>query len=220
MPRRFVVVLEMLSLGIAMAMSHPLVAAAQVRVEITPGFGVYAGLASFERPATGIPFDFAESLSQRTAVAIGLQATMWLGERVGIRALGYTAASAVGPDNRDILDRSPVPATVTTFGLMALIPLSEFAAHLRVYLIGGGALVDRGGDAYQGYSGTSDFGGIFGIGSQYRLSDRLSLQGDFQTMLYDLSLTDPTGLQYPSAFQTDILASIGVTVRLAPDPQN
>jgi hypothetical protein len=102
---------------------------------------------------------------------------------------------------------------------MALIPLSEFAAKLRVYLSGGGALIERGGDAYQGYSGTNAFGGIVGIGSQYRLSDRLSLQGDFQAVLYGLHLTDPSGVQYPSAFQTDLLAVLGVAIRLAPHPQ-
>ena len=220
MRRRDLLTLGNLLLGVAVVISQPVAAPAQVRMEITPVFGVYAGIATFERPASGAPFDFAETLSQRNAVAVGLQATAWVGTGVGIRALGYTAASAVGPDNQDILDRKPVPANVTTFGLMALIPLSEFAARLRVYLSGGGALIVRGGDAYQGFSGTSSLGGIVGVGSQYRLSDRLSLQGDFQTVLYNLHLTDPTGVEYSSAFQTDLLAVLGVTIRLAPHPED
>ena len=195
-------------------------ASAQLRVEIEPAIGVYGGLSSFTKPAGSDPFAFSESLSQWTAVALGGRATGWLGTGFGVRLSVLTAPSEVGPnENNDPLDRQPVPATVTTAALEALVPLKAFASKLRVFLSGGVALVDRGGDAYQGFDGTSDVGGILGIGSQYRLSDRLGLQADFQTLLYSLQLTDPDGLEYPSAFQTDILLTVGLVVKLSSTPE-
>lgn len=197
----------------------PTLADAQVRVELEPALGVYAGLSSFTRPSSGAPFDFGMSLSQRTAVALGGQVTAWLGERVGVRVSGFTAASEVGPDNQDLLDRQPVPANVTTWDLDALVALRPFASNLRVFFSGGVAFIERGGDAYEGFQGTSDIGGALGVGSQYRLTDRLSLQADIRTVLYQLQLTGPTGLAYPSAFQTDLLAVVGLTIKLAPEPE-
>lgn len=202
-------------LTVALALSiRPPWAAAQVRLELEPALGIYAGFGSFTRPATPASFNFAEELSQRTTVALGGQATAWFGPHVGGRLLLFTAASTVGPASRDFLNREPVPARVTVVGLEALAPLRSVRGG-RVFLAAGANVVHRAGEAYDGFEGTTDLGGTLGLGSQFRLTERVSLQGDLRALLYQLSLTDPTGLRYPSAFQTDLLAHVGLVVRLA-----
>ncbi len=189
-------------------------AAAQVRVEVEPAFGVYNGLNSFTQPTPANPVNPGEAIAQGTALTFGVQATGWVGSGVGVRFLAFNAASEVGLSEANYFDVPDVPANVTILGLEALWPLRPFASQLRVFLAGGIGLVLRDGDAYDGFQGTSDLGGLVGIGSRYVLSDRLSLQGDLQLALYSLSLTGPTGLEYPSAFQADLLVTFGLAVTL------
>jgi hypothetical protein len=203
-------------LGAALALAGiTRIAAAQVQVELEPVVGVYSGFSDWPRPANGQFFDFPDTLSQRTALAFGGQATAWLGRRVGLRASVLTSASDVGPATRDLLLRDPVPSRVTTVGLEALVPIAELATGGRVFLAGGAAIVRRSGEAYVGFEGTKDVGGTLGVGSQFRLTDRLSLQGDIRALLYSLHLTDPAGLEYPSAFQVDLQGHVGLSLRLS-----
>lgn len=202
-------------LGAALALAGlTRAAAAQVQVELEPVIGVYAGFSDWPRPATGLPFSYPDTLSQRTAVAFGGQATAWLGRRVGLRASVLTSASDVGPATRDLLLRDPVPSRVTTMALEALVPIAKLSTGGHVFLAGGVAIIRRSGDAYEGFEGTRDVGGTIGVASQFRLTDRLSLQGDLRALLYQLRLTDPDGLEYPSAFQADLQAHVGMSLRL------
>jgi hypothetical protein len=203
-------------LGAALALAGiTRVASAQVQVELEPVIGVFTGFSGWPRPANGQFFSFPDTLSQRTGVAFGGQATAWLGRRVGLRVSVTTSASKVGPATRDPLFRDPVPSRVTTMGLEALLPIAEFPTGGRVFLAGGLAAIRRSGDAYEGFEGTRDVGGTLGVGSQFRLTDRLSLQGDPRALLYDLRLTDPAGIQYSSAFQTDLQGHVGLSLRLS-----
>jgi hypothetical protein len=187
---------------------------AQVRVEIEPLVGVYTGFSSFPRPpGTGFP-TFPDTLTQKTAVALGGQLSVWPGRRVGVRLLGVTAPSKVGPETRDLLNREPVPARVTVVALEAVVPLRHLPSGARVFLAGGPVLISRSGEAYDDFEGLRDLGASLAVGSQFRLSDRLSLQGDIRAVLYSLGLTDPDGLEYPSAFQTDLLAHVGLALTL------
>ena len=108
-----------------------------------------------------------------------------------------------------------MPSRVTTVGFEALVPIAQLSTGGRVFVAGGAAVVRRSGDAYEGFEGTSDVGGSLGVGSQFRLTDRLSLQGDLRALLYSLRLTDPAGLEYPSAFQTDLQGQLGLSLRLS-----
>lgn len=207
-----------LSSGVLLALGAAS-APAQVRLELEPAVGVYAGLGSFDRPLTQ-PFSFPEALSQRTAVALGGQATAWFGARAGVRLTLFIAASELGPESRDLLNRRPIPARVTVAGLEALVPLRSVSGGGRVFVAGGAALVRRSGRAYEGYEGTKDLGATLGLGSQFRLTDHLSLQGDARALLYSLHLTDPAGVEYDSAFQTDLLAHVGLVLSLPPQVED
>jgi hypothetical protein len=190
-------------------------AEAQVQVELEPVIGVYSAFSDWPRPSSGQFFDFPDTLSQHTAVAFGGQATAWLSRRFGLRASVLTSASEVGPSVRDLLNREPVPARVTTVGLETLVTVAELSTGGRVFLAGGAAIVRRSGDAYEGFDGTKDVAGTIGVGSQFRLTDRFFLQADLRAPLYRLQLTDPNGLEYPSAFQTDLQGYVGFSVRLS-----
>jgi hypothetical protein len=189
-------------------------ARAQVRVDLEPVVGVYTGFGSFPRPASPGPFQFPDTLTQGTSVALGGQLTVWPTDRVGVRLFGLTARSEVGPDQRDLLNREPVPARVTITGIEAVVELRELPGGTRIYAAGGPALVSRSGEFYRGFDGLRDVGLSLGLGSQLRLSRRLRLQGDVRMLLYSLALTDGQGLAYPSALQTDLLASLGLALSL------
>jgi hypothetical protein len=181
----------------------------QVEVEVEPVIGVYSEFSDWiqpgaAQPVTGLRFGFPDTLSQRTGLTLGGQATAWVRRRMGLRASLLTSSSEVGPATHDLLNRDPVSARVTTAGLEALVTLTALPTGGRVFLVGGAAIIRRSGDAYHGFEGTKDLAGMFGVGSQLRLTDRLNLQADLRMLLYQLRLTDPDGMEYPSAFQTDV----------------
>ena len=215
MPRRYLLwIRDLVPIVVLAVGAGP--AVAQVRLELEPAIGVYAGFGSFRQPATRDPFSFPQTLSQRPSVALGAQLTAWLGTRVGVRMLLFSAASRVGPEERDPLNREPVPSRITAAGLEALVPLRAVTSRGRVFVSGGATLLHRGGEAYEGFQGTTDLGGTVGLGSQFRLTERLSLQGDVRALLYQVALTDPSAREYPSAFQTDLLVHIGLVLGLSP----
>jgi hypothetical protein len=189
-------------------------AGAQLRVELEPVGGVYTGFGSFPRPASPGPFQFPDTLTQGTSIALGGQVTVWPTDRVGIRLFAMTAGSEVGADQRDLLNREPVPARVTVTGLEAVVELRALPSGTRIHAAAGPAIVSRSGEFYRDFDGLRDVGLSLGVGSQLRVSSRLRLQGDVRALLYSLALTDGAGLRYPSAFQTDLLAGLGLVLSL------
>ena len=188
---------------------------AQTRVELEPVFGMYTGFSDWSRPQTNEPFIYPTTFSQRTAVALGGQATIWPSRRAGVRVTVITAASAIASVIPLPLFTAPEDARVTTAGAEVLVRLAELASGGGVFAAGGPLIVRRSGNAYEGFAGTTDLGGSLGLGSQFRLTDRLRLQADLRTLLYRLQLTDPDGLQYPSSFQTDLQAHVGLSLELS-----
>lgn len=202
-----------LSLAAVIALTATTSAFGQVRFEIEAAFGLYSGLSSFDRPVATTPVATTETLGQEPALTLGGQLTGWIGSGIGVRAVGLTSSSAVAFAEGNFYEVPPVPATVTILALEALFPFQEFSNGLRIYGGGGIGMVLRGGEAYQGFQGTDDLAALLVLGSSYPLSSRIALQGDFQAALYGLQLTDPTGVVYPSAFQTDLLITFGLAVR-------
>ena len=82
---------------------------------------------------------------------------------MALRAHVFSAASEVGPDTRDLLNREPVPARVTTVGLEALVRVAGLPTGGRIFLAGGAALIRRSGEAYEGFEGLKDVGGTLGV---------------------------------------------------------
>jgi hypothetical protein len=185
---------------------------AQLRVEVQPLLGVYQGLSSFKtNERVFSPLDNGlVTLAQRTGFALGGAATVWLSPRFGARLHLITAMSDVAATNSNVIGQKPVSSRVTVLGGEALFRVRRLDTGTQVYVSAGGSRIARSGKAYQGFSGTTDLAGTLGVGSSISLNRRLSLQGDVQTLLYRLGLTDASGDRYRSAFQTDLLAYVGL----------
>lgn len=209
MSRPLRVLLALIGLAI---MAPP--ANAQGHVDVEPVIGAYWGLTSFDSPDGAFP-EQSVPLSQRTAVALGLQATWWSGHDFGIRAYAASSSSSVGPADRDFFGSSdPESARITVFGAELLLPVYELETGTTVFLAGGGGVIRRSGDAYEGHEGTSDIAGTLGLGSLFPISRRVSLEGDARVLLYQLALRDALGASYGAGTQADILAHVGVVFHL------
>ncbi|MFL5402409.1 MAG: hypothetical protein ACJ8BF_06285 [Gemmatimonadales bacterium] len=188
---------------------------AQARVELQPILGVYQSFSSFpttERVFLPIIGPLGDPLvrAQRTGVALGGALTVWLAPRIGTRLHVMTATSKVATTNSQVTAQDPIPSRVTMLGGDLLFTVGRVGRVNQVYLSAGGSLVQRSGKAYEGFSGTSDLAGTLGLGSSRTLNRHLRLQADVQMLLYRLGLTNPSGQRYPSRFQSDMLAYIGV----------
>lgn len=185
--------------------------------------GAYGSLSSFQSPLQGTgdfgpQFQYRFSLSQQSALAVGLQATRWMRGNWGIRVHASSAASSVDFTYQgQPTGQQPEAARVSVIGAEGLLPVSRLESGTTVFLSGGGALVLRGGKAFRGHSGTTDVAGALGFGSQVPVGERLRFEGDVRVLLYRLGMADSTGAAYLPGTQTDALAYVGLVLGLGGD---
>jgi hypothetical protein len=192
-------------------------AAAQVRVEIGPYIGLYAPTASFGSAPFASPIQLPASSRQSTAALAGAKAAIWIGAPVGLAVQWGTASSAVR--TRDEASREmEQPARVTVGAVQLLVPLK--APFLRgrghVHASGGIGLMRRSGEFYEVYDDVRNASGIVGLGSDIAISGPVHVTLDFEAYLYSLQLRQPGTTPLESSFQTDLLARLGLVLRLGP----
>jgi hypothetical protein len=81
----------------------------------------------------------------------------------------------------------------------------------NLFLLAGPAIIRRGGDAWDGASGSdvTDFGGVVGFGIRANVTPRFRLNFTAETYLYSFS-----GGLADSDFQADVLVGVGVPIAL------
>lgn len=96
--------------------------------------------------------------------------------------------------------------------------MAEFRAKGGLAVIGHTSSDDPDlGDTalWDGADGTTDFGGVLGIGILLNVSDNIGVRIDAQDYLYSAKFSDEeTGEETDSEFQNDLLFSAGLSIGL------
>ncbi len=221
------------ALLLVLAAAGPALAQEQTTYAVTPFIGLYLPTADLVDnqtvPEAGLLDPETLSQSQEAALAFGLRASRSLSSRLWLELEFQYAASAI---QRTATRREPLPEPTITldarvFTLGANVLLEVFRAPftpLAVHVLGGLALVSRGGEffdesgdldgeLFDGLEGGTDIALIVGSGLRYGLSPRLGLRIDVRDYVsyYAQSLR---GADFDSELQNELWVTGGIELTL------
>jgi hypothetical protein len=173
------------SLAAILALAPLTTAAAQGkgRVELTPYLGMYLPVADIIKE-TDLGSGISLTFKQKSALTFGGRLSFGLSDRAALEgAFGYTSSdvrlevSGVGG--------AALGGTVMTGSARVLYRLNQPTAPTGWHLIGGLAIVSRGGDIWDqiesggtAVNGRTDFGAVIGGGVRLPVGRRLALRID------------------------------------------
>lgn len=218
------ILLSVLASFLVLAFTTP--AAAQDKtVEFTPFAGVYLSTADLiSETATFEGVDFEASFKQKTALAFGGRVTGWFTDMVGLEgdfayALSDVEISAAGGGTAADVD-ADAGLWAGSGALVLAFPageMAEFRAKGGLAVIGHTSSDDEdldGGSLWEDVDGTTDVGGVLGIGLHLMISDNIGVRIDAQDYLYSAKFGDSDTGETDSQFQNDLLFTAGLSIGL------
>jgi len=221
------------ALLLVIAAARPALAQEQTTYAVTPFIGLYlptTDLVGNQTVPEAGPLDpETMSMSQETALAFGLRASRSLSSKLWVELEFQYAASAI---QRTATRREPLPQPTTTldarvFTLGANVLWEVFRAPftpVAVHLLGGLALVSRGGEffderadlggeLFEGLDGGMDIALIVGSGLRYGLSPQLGVRIDVRDYVsfYAQSLR---AADFESELQNELWVTGGIELTL------
>lgn len=189
-------------------------------LEIEPYIGAYVPLRNIVEESLTIPgFGTADQTAQqKEALALGGRVTVWLAGPIGVEGnFMYAFSDAELDDGTEVSDTSAYVWAADARVVFRLgVPLAPISFHIN----GGIALIGRGGDAYEDVTaGTSDVGGVVGVGTRIKLPGIFAIRADADGFFYSSQLTvdDPDlggEFAFDSQFQADLVLSAGLVIGL------
>ena len=208
----------------------PTVAGGQTtrRLVITPYAGVFAPTTSLAKVGAAIGGESANlTLKQKSAFALGANASYWFTERTAVElgaAYAFSDAKATAALNSTseqfFLNQSQnAYAVLASAKLMVSMLPSTSPMSLRLGV--GPALVTRGGSAYKSdeegkFTGLTDVGGAFSLCTKIPITKLVAVRLRGESFMYSAKLrfedpADPTNnFRFDSRFQSDLLFSAGL----------
>lgn len=192
------------------------------RVELTPYLGMYLPVADIIKE-TDLGSGISLSFKQKSALSFGGRLSYGLSDRAALEgAFGYTSSdvrfevSGIGS--------ASLGATVITASARVLYRLNQPASPTGWHLIGGLAMISRGGDIWDQLQtggatvdGRTDFGAVIGGGVRLPVGRRLALRIDVEDYVHQAKFTiddGVTALDTESQLQNDLVVSVGLAIQL------
>ncbi len=183
-------------------------------IEIEPYVGVYIPTQDLVDQVPGGAFTELLQASQKEGLAVGGRVTVWLA-MLGLEGNVLYAFSDAQTSVDGDADPDESAAVWTADGRLVLKLLP---GPVSVHIGGGVALISRTGDFYDEVSdGTSNVGGVAGLGVRVKLPGVLALRADADGYFYSSQLTadlDGTPVEFDSATQFDLVLSAGLVFSL------
>jgi hypothetical protein len=199
------------TLALVMAGGATARAHAQYVAEFTPFFTSYYPLAKID--FTGSTDElFAK---QGAAPGVGARLTFWLSRAVGIEAAGsfqWSKPQIYFPDP----DFGPVTTNLKGTLLNATGRFVYRPARTNMFLLAGGGIVSRGGEAWEGDDiKRTDLAGVAGFGARANITPKFAVNVVVEGTFYPFDADGPDadgGTFFQSSLQSDINVSIGIPI--------
>lgn len=184
---------------------------AQYVAELTPFFTSFYPLQEIKFDEVG-----AENvtLKHKTGPGVGARLTFWLSGTVGLEAAGayvWSSPSFSAQEQGASADFSLPGTIINGTGRVVFRP-----ARTNLYLLAGGGIVSRGGEAWEGDEAKkTTFAGVAGFGARANVTPKFALNVTVEGTFYSL---DPDGSDadggtfFQPSFQTDLAVSIGIPI--------
>lgn len=187
-------------------------AQAQYVAELTPFFTSFYPLQELKFDETGTTTDV--KLKHLIGPGVGARLTFWLSNAVGIEgAAAYIWSSpSFSAEDESASAAFSLPGTIMTgTGRMVFRP-----ARTNLYLLAGGGLVSRAGEAWEGEGvKKTALAGVLGFGARANVTPKFGLNVTVEGTFYSLDPDGPDdegGTFFEPSFQTDITVSIGIPI--------
>jgi hypothetical protein len=206
------------SLGLASAICLvPALSASAQRVEVAPFVGVVVPLSNVIEQEDPL----FEELSGRHEVGpmFGGRVILWFTDRLGLEGQAAYAFSngEVEQDGESFdcadfgLPEDCLDASIFFGAAKVVYQLGGQNGSIRAHLGGGPAIIDRSGNAYQGYEeGKTDIGGVVNLGVSFKVAPRVSIRVDAEHYISFAKFTDFSGDETDSELQNDLTLTAGV----------
>jgi hypothetical protein len=186
---------------------------AQRTLEIGPAVGIYLPLRNFAGPvAIPMPAIVTGVWSQRNAVALGVNARLWLGRRFGLQGSYQVASSGIAKKTSLGATRT-ASSTIHVVTLEAQAKIGAPSRPPQVAVTGGLAYTLRRGEPFRAFGSPNTLGAVFGLRADFPLVTRLRFAFRTGVLVYRFGLQN-SAIQYEPSTQLDILGEAVVTYGL------
>ncbi len=173
---------------------------AQRTFELTPFAGTYI-------PISSLGDEGGTEAKHQPSVALGIRGTFPGAGRVGLEGVIGLAAGAVKATSAS--QEAEVSGRIVMASVRALWALGTPGESRSWHATTGVGVSSRGSDAYSPFDGTTDIGGIIGIGMRTRVG-RWALRFDLEDNISSVKLADDA----EAALQNDLMLSVGLVIPL------
>ena len=203
--------------GLLVLAAMPTLLAAQTKAEFTPFVALYVPTGHLDEETNVVSSGDKLTLKQKTSVIFGGRLGVWLTERVGLEgSFGYSPSRVQAeytPAGGGGTGTADTNASVIMASARVLLGFGPKVGNTAWHVILGGGIVAHGGDAWTGIDGTTDFGGVVGLGGRFKVGSSLALRIDVEDNLFSAQFKDPSsGAQSQSKFQNDLVFTGGLSI--------
>ena len=206
-----------ITIGVAFG-AMPLCLAAQGNIEFTPFVGVYLPTADLFEIRDFLVAGDKLTGKQKTTVVFGGRLGVWATNRIAFEgSFGYAPSKgeATYTDPSNVASSSDSSGHIILASGRILVGFGATGGNTLWHLIIGAGIVAHGGPAYDGASGTTDFGGIAGVGATFKVGGSTAIRLDVEDNLFSARFRDnASGVESESRFQNDLVMLVGLAVPL------
>lgn len=181
------------------------------QVSLSPTVGVYLPTSNLTDVVLGT--DSLATLEQDVGLALGASLGVGLGSRFGIQAAGSYVPSELSGTVTGAGSFTQSDANLFFGNLNLTFYVVKPTSPVWLSLSAGGSMVSRSGAAYEGVTGTTDYGGLVGATLGFRLGSVLSFNVSATDYIYGAQF-EKDGYTTTETDQNDILLGFGLGVPL------
>ena len=197
--------------GLALTLCLLAASPAFAQVSFTPTIGVYLPTSNLADVVLGT--DSLADLKQDVGLALGASLGVGLGSRVLLQLAGSYVPSELSGTVTGAGDFTQSDANLFFGNANLTFFVVRPTSPVWLSLSAGGGMVSRSGAAYDGVSGTTDYGGLVGATVGFRLGSLLSFNISATDYIYGAQF-EKDGYTTNETNQNDILLGFGLGVPL------
>jgi hypothetical protein len=185
------------------------------QVSFTPFFASYYPVGKLgETTVSGVPIEAVQNQGLGFGANIGYMFSDVLGVELG--GLYVFSGAYVRSCDASI---APFCLTTTPDSLKGSIIFGQLALRFRprnsnFFVLIGPAVVNRGGDAWSGYTGSEKmaFGGVLGLGVIARVAPKFALEIEVEAYGYSFDPDGSSSTTLEAKFRPDVVLKVGVPI--------
>ena len=192
------------------AVAMPVVARAQIALEVEPVIGKYSPRGSYDHDANYFRVGTPENPRDNAGTAYGVNARLWLTRTVAVQLQGMTSSAdhptVFVPSGGSIATSTRVRALTAQAVFRPALP-----TRAQLWLSAGGGVIRHSGTAYAPYGSPSHRTLALGAGAALPIWRGLSATAGVDDLFYNWKIANDLGV-YQTGSESDLIARIGLSL--------